>query len=191
VVVFHANDHQDSVCSSPSSLLTQAKVLTLSQFKIDAGSLADIKFFSCEERKVTEALPPEDHPDYLYTPKPIACIPPVCHNLLLTIYHAPRNGTGLKTCQNRMPTYLHDKVPLRVDDGLGSAWGLELVEGRRWEIFWYVGTVVLACSTVVGLVYGVVQHDVSAGFTVAGFLQTCFGVGVALATLSATVDYLS
>jgi hypothetical protein len=51
--------------------------------------------------------------------------------------------------------------------------------------------VVLVCSTVVGLVYYVVKHDVSAGFTVVGFLQTSFGVGVALATLSATVDYLA
>jgi hypothetical protein len=90
-----------------------------------------------------------------------------------------------------MPTYLQNSVALRPDDGLGSGWGLELVEGRRWEIFWYVGAVVLVCSTVVGLVYGVVKHDVSAGFTVAGFLQTSFGVGVALATLSATVDYLT
>ena len=49
----------------------------------------------------------------------------------------------------------------------------------------------MACSTIVGLIYGALQHDVSAGFTVAGFLQTTFGVGVALATLLATVDYLS
>jgi hypothetical protein len=90
-----------------------------------------------------------------------------------------------------MPTYLQNRVPLRPDDGLGSGWGLELVEGRRWEIFWYVEAVVLVCSTVVGLVYGVVKHDVSAGFTVAGFLQTSLGVGVALAGLSATVDYLT
>ncbi|PMD60835.1 uncharacterized protein K444DRAFT_381222 [Hyaloscypha bicolor E] len=66
------------------------------QFEIDAGSLADIKFFSCEERKVRESLPPEDHPDYLYAPKPIRSIPPVGHNMLLTMYHAPRNGTGRK-----------------------------------------------------------------------------------------------
>lgn len=136
-------------------------------------------------------MPPEDHPDYLYALKPISSISPVGHNMLLTMYHAPRHGTGRKACTNRMPTYLQNRVALRPDDGLGSGWGLELVEGRRWEIFWYVGAVVLVCSTVVGLVYGVVKHDVSAGFTVAEFLQTSFGVGVALATLSATVDYLT
>lgn len=90
-----------------------------------------------------------------------------------------------------MPTYLHDKVPLREDDGLGSAWGLELVEGRRWEIFWYVGMMILGCSLLVAVVVGVVKGDVQGAFTVAGFLETGVGVGVAIATLSATVDYLS
>jgi hypothetical protein len=93
-----------------------------------------------------------------------------------------------------MPTYLYNKVPLREDDGLGSAWGLELVEGRRWEIFWYVGMVVLGCSllvaVVVAVVVGVVKGDVQGAFTVPGFLETGVRVGVAIATLSATVDYL-
>jgi hypothetical protein len=40
---------------------------------------------SCEERKVREPLPPEDHPDYLYVPKPIRAIPPIGHNMLLTM----------------------------------------------------------------------------------------------------------
>ena len=91
----------------------------------------------------------------------------------------------------RIPKYLLDKVPLRVEYGLGNAWGLELVEGRRWESFWYIAALIFLCSIIIGLVYGLVKHDVSAGFTIAGFLETSFGVGIALATISASADYLS
>ncbi|PVH74817.1 hypothetical protein DL98DRAFT_428693, partial [Cadophora sp. DSE1049] len=136
------------------------------------------------------SLPPEDHPDYLYFPKPYGSFPPVGHNILLTMYDAPRNGTGLKTCSNRLPTYVLDKVPLRLDDGLGNAWGLELIEGRSWEILWYVGFVTFACGSAIGLAYGLAKHDISAGFAIAGFLQTSCGVVVGLGTLSATVEYL-
>jgi len=107
------------------------------------------------------------------------------------MYHDPRNGSQKKVCIGRIPTYVLEKVPLRQPEDLGNAWGIELVEGRKWEMFWYIFAVVFFCSTAFGLVYGVIHKDMSAGFTIAGFLQTSLGVGVGLATLSATVDYLS
>jgi hypothetical protein len=107
------------------------------------------------------------------------------------MYHAPKNGTGRKGCMSRIPKYRLDKVPLRVEDGLGNAWGLELVEGRRWEAFWYIAALIFLCSTAIALGYGLWKHDVSAGFTIAGFLETSFGVGIAIATISATADYFS
>jgi hypothetical protein len=107
------------------------------------------------------------------------------------MYHAPRNGTRRKGCMSRIPKYLLDKVPLRAEDDLGSAWGLELVEGRKWEAFWYIAALIFLCSTIIALVYGLIEHDMSAGFTIASFVETGFGVGIALATISATADYLS
>jgi len=49
----------------------------------------------------------------------------------------------------------------------------------------------LGCSLLVAVVVGVVKRDVQGAFTVPGFLETGVGVGVAITTLSATVDYLS
>lgn len=43
----------------------------------------------------------------------------------------------------------------------------------------------------VAVAVGIVKGDVQGALTVPGFLETAVGVGVAIATLSATVDYLS
>ncbi len=48
-----------------------------------------------------------------------------------------------------------------------------------------------ASSFVFAAAWGVMQHSVSDAFSVSSFLQTSFAVAVGLATLSASVDYLS
>lgn len=161
------------------------------KFEVDHNQLADIKHYSREDKIEINSLPPELHHDYLYEPKPIGAIPPVGHNILLEFWHAPENGAGVKACIMRIPTYRLDAVPLRHYDQLGEAWGLEVIEGRRWEIFWYVAALVFVGSFISGVVWGAVHHNLSDAFSVASFFQTSCAIAVGLATLSATVDYTS
>jgi hypothetical protein len=95
----------------------------------------DIRHYTSEDNEVIAALPPERHPDYIYSPKPIAPLPPVGHSILLESYHNPRNGAERNACILRTPTYRLDKIPLRHDDGLGEGCGLETIGDRKWEIF--------------------------------------------------------
>ncbi|KAE9377646.1 hypothetical protein N431DRAFT_461242 [Stipitochalara longipes BDJ] len=166
-------------------------VIRFIHFEVDHRALADIKHYSREDKLEVHAIPPETHHDYLYEPKPIELIPPLGHNTLLEFWHRPHNGTGRKACIMRIPTYRLDTVPLRHHDQLGEAWGLEVIEGRRWEIFWYIAALVFAGSFLFVIVWGVLHHNLSEAFSVASFLQTSFAIAVGLTTLSATVDFIS
>jgi len=166
-------------------------LLTSTKFEVNGSLLADIKHYSRRDREDLNALPPEIHPDYLYEPKPVGCIPPVGHNILLEHWHTPRNGKGGKACITRIPIYRLAAVPLAHQNQLGEAWGLEIIEGRRWEIFWYIAALVFTGSFIFAIIWGVVHHNLSDAFSVASFLQTSFAIAVGLATLSAAVDFIS
>jgi hypothetical protein len=112
-------------------------------------------------------------------------------NTLLEFWHSPESCTGTKAGLRRIPTYRLGKIPLRHDDELGEAWGIEVIEGRKWEIFWYIAGLVFASSFVFAVAWGVVHHSLSDAFSVSSFMQTSFAIAVGLATLSASVDYLS
>jgi hypothetical protein len=176
---------------NPPSNVTHTPVTFHSKFEVDHRALADIKHYSREDKLELDAIPPESHHDYLYVPKPVELIPPLGHNTLLEFWHRPENGAGRKACVLRIPTYRLDKIPLRHDDELGEAWGIEIIEGRKWETFWYIAGLVFASSFVFAVAWGVMHHSLSDAFSVSSFLQTSFAIAVGLATLSASVDYLS
>jgi hypothetical protein len=134
----------------------------------------DINLHSRIEGRIQETLPPVNHGDYSYNPKPIRTEPPVGHNTMIHLYRCPKSSGGLNFCLKRFPGYCQEQVRIEDDADEELAWGIELVEGRDWVYLWVIGFLILSFSIAFGIGWTMVRKDVSGGFTVAGTLMTTF-----------------
>lgn len=132
----------------------------------------DINLHSRMEGRIREALPPADHYEYSYDPKPIQFEPPVGHNTMIHLYRCPKSSGNF--CLKRFPGYCQEQVRMDENADETLAWGIELVEGRDWVYLWVIGFLISCSGITFGVVWSVLQGDVSGGFTVAGTLMTTF-----------------
>ena len=139
------------------------------------------------ENRIRDTLPPADHNDYSYNPKPIRIEPPIGHNTMIHLYRCPKSSGGFSFCLKRFPGYCQDQVRMSEDVDEELAWGVELVEGRDWVYLWLIGFLISSFGIAFGVGWSVVRKDISGGFTVAGAVMTtisCF-VGTIQITLEA------
>ena len=95
----------------------------------------DVTNYSRDDVPAIGALPPEDHVNYVYYPKPIERIPPVGHNWLLQLYHCHEDGLGYDHCLRSIPKHRAEEVTSDLLTRPLRGWGIELVEGVNWRRF--------------------------------------------------------
>ncbi|EHK97898.1 hypothetical protein M7I_6317 [Glarea lozoyensis 74030] len=133
------------------------------RFIITRNKLVDIDLHSRVEGRILETIPPVNHGDYSYDPKPIRHEPPVGHRTMMHRYCCPK-ACDLSHCLKRFPGYCQEQVRIQDDADDEIAWGIELVEGADLAYAWVFMLLIMGSSITFGIGWAVVRKDLSGGF---------------------------
>lgn len=117
------------------------------------------------------ALPPSSMShQYKYEPMPSDFMPPIGSNLLVHLLENPTHAGSLPHLYKRVPQKLQDRLSPCVQKGTSVGWGLALVEGIDYFIFFLCGCAEFLISLLVALAWTLGKDDIQGGFGIGGFL---------------------
>ena len=135
------------------------------QFEMYRNHLADIR--------LCPAVPPPEKigTEYAYDPgSHLDVIPPIGPNLLTHLFEHPEHADVVPTIWNRIPRKLRAELKACPTRGSSLGWGLQLVEGMEWLLFFILGCAGFLLCLLVAVVWSAVRGDVQGGFAIGGFL---------------------
>jgi hypothetical protein len=124
------------------------------------------------QERIRESLPPENDDDYGFAPPEPDFLPPIGHNEMLHYFHTTCAGQDDDLHVRRLPGHRLPEIPFHPAEDQKHVWGIQLAEAevREWLYLSVPSLVLLFVSTVFGIVWSVLKHDVQTGFTVAAYI---------------------
>jgi len=124
------------------------------------------------QERIRESLPPENDDDYGFAPPEPDFLPPIGHNKMLHYFHTTCAGQDDDLHIRRLPGHRLPEIPFHPAEDQKHVWGIQLAEAevREWLYLSVPSLVLLFVSTVFGIVWSVLKHDVQTGFTVAAYI---------------------
>jgi hypothetical protein len=124
------------------------------------------------QERIRESLPSENDDDYNFAPPEPDFLPPIGHNEMLHYFYTSCKGQDDDWHVRRLPGHKLDEIPFGPAEDQKYIWGIQLAEteDREWLYLSIPGFVVIFISTVFGIVWSVLKHDIQSGFTVATYM---------------------
>lgn len=155
---------------------------------ISLRTITGIKFVKFEMYRKSQSvdvrlkndMPPPENSDYCYTPVPVDLIPPVGEGRLMHLFNNPDCAEDVLACLDRFPKKVREKLVCG-DKAIVPGWGLHLEEEVCKTKTAIVYIVCVLVSSIWGILWTVLGHDISGAFTVSAYM---IGITVPLVTLT-------